>query len=691
MSLKYQGHVFDTAQCSCCIGDARKVMVDPTQTGRLRAQLRGTMALRWRKMRLLAREIIVEHDILGLKSGGLMQIASPTILNAGTKLQSFQRWWEMALDSSVLGGDGSVMRPFIHAAYEKGVSYAHGALKKYILSGIAQHREEALFQLAVIELQGIMAAVSQQATRVVTQGMLVQQTPMTIVRNIWAVIDRVGINRTNAMIELLVVRAHAEATLDIFEAAKIRAVGLVPEARAGLNDNLRDQMLDAKKGKGRGGKKGAGSRISRKAPPSKRTVQRIRRQELALAKRLGERVRVRTAGDDDVCPICEAISEEGPYPIDQARSLIPAHPHCRCTFVPADDARFASDQMFMFDDESGAFTCDADEIAPAMVECLARMNARLSTGDTFNPNQSRDPDGKWTSESVAAALPKTYSGKHAHEYYKPTVVDNPIPLSKAVSRDDFNSMPKSIFGNVRGLPREEVKISALTSVQDYISPTRVHNYLQPASEQPYGLTTTIPVAVVHIGKETVIIDGTHRVVAAKLSGEKTLEVLNLGRWSIKGGVWTKKVSDALDMNTNHDPHTGEFASGASTEEAVARLNKLPEVLPHERHFDPSFGGEDFGPEVHVTTVGFERTPIPHILKEGEAGVKRDVDLKSIIVHQASVTKGLVEKYIRNAPSELVHIIKVGGKHYAASGTHRLVAAKIRGAKTISAIVHERTK
>lgn len=338
MSLRYQGHEYTGAQCSCCVGDARKVLVDPTQTGRLRSKLRSTMALRWRQMRLLAREIIVKHDLLGLQSGGLMQIATPAIFNAGSKQQAFQRWWEQALNASVLGGDGSVMRPFLNAGYESGVIYAQSVLGKAIRSGISGHRQEALFQLAVMELQGIMAAVSQQASRAVAHGVLARQRPMTIVRAIWSAIDKVGINRTNAMVELLIVRAHAEASLDTFEAAKIKAVGLVPEAVAGLNANLHD----ARKSSGRR-RKGAGSRISRAKPPSKRTIQRIRRQELALAKRLGEQVRVRTAGDELVCPVCEAISEEGPYPIDVARSLIPAHPRCRCVFVPADDARFAED------------------------------------------------------------------------------------------------------------------------------------------------------------------------------------------------------------------------------------------------------------------------------------------------------------------------------------------------------------
>jgi hypothetical protein len=159
------------------------------------------------------------------------------------------------------------------------------------------------------------------------------------------VIETIGRNRTNAMIELLVVRAHAEASLDIYEAAGIATVGLLPESRAQAKVVTDAQAQPKTSRKTKDAKRsGPGSR-SRAGVPSKSTIGRIRRAELNLARRLGENVNVRTAGDNDVCPVCEAISEEGPYSINTARGLIPAHPHCRCTFTPADDARFASDTL----------------------------------------------------------------------------------------------------------------------------------------------------------------------------------------------------------------------------------------------------------------------------------------------------------------------------------------------------------
>lgn len=44
----------------------------------------------------------------------------------------------------------------------------------------------------------------------------------------------------------------------------------------------------------------------------------------------GQLVNVITREDDKVCPKCEEIAEGSPYTLEDARTLIPHHPHCRC-------------------------------------------------------------------------------------------------------------------------------------------------------------------------------------------------------------------------------------------------------------------------------------------------------------------------------------------------------------------------
>jgi len=100
-----------------------------------------------------------------------------------------------------------------------------------------------------------------------------------------------------------------------------------------------DAVLDAPRPTARGSGKGAGSRVSRKQTPSPYTIRRIEKAEAKVGE-LGV-AEVVTAGDDLVCVNCQEIADSGPYDIDAARSLIPAHPHCRCAFVPYSDERFA--------------------------------------------------------------------------------------------------------------------------------------------------------------------------------------------------------------------------------------------------------------------------------------------------------------------------------------------------------------
>lgn len=65
-----------------------------------------------------------------------------------------------------------------------------------------------------------------------------------------------------------------------------------------------------------------------------------------------EEVNVQTAGDDRVCDECDDIAAAGPYSLDEAEDLIPAHPNCRCTFVPAvDDAANAGQLSLLGADE----------------------------------------------------------------------------------------------------------------------------------------------------------------------------------------------------------------------------------------------------------------------------------------------------------------------------------------------------
>ena len=129
--LNYKGHIFagDGAACACCSLADKKATDDPTGTKGLRAKFSATMALRWRKLRVIAKQIIIDHDLLQLANGGLMPVKSPAVIGGASKVQSFQRWFDHALQTIVLGGDGSVMRPMLNEGYDAGTAFAHKQVK----------------------------------------------------------------------------------------------------------------------------------------------------------------------------------------------------------------------------------------------------------------------------------------------------------------------------------------------------------------------------------------------------------------------------------------------------------------------------------------------------------------------------------------------------------------------------------
>lgn len=341
MALRYKNAIIHDGACRCCMYDgvtldAARIKQDPTGTGQIRRAMRADLAMKWRSMRVLLKAMLVDNDLLGLGSMAMlsaMHLAAQ--LGPGAdKVRTFQTWFDTSLKLRVLEGSGDFLHKYIERGYMKGVSFAENNTGiQTVRSYAMQSTVDTIAALTVVELQGVIEATSQQAVRAVTNGILAKQNPRMILRNVLKVIDSIGVTRSNTIAEFVIVKAFGDATLDVYEAVGVTEVGLIPEVlppRKSLGDVARSA---------RSRKQGAGSRTTKERVPSLRTVQRIRAQE-KVVERL-KRVNVRTAGDDDVCPVCEGIAEDGPYPINTARTLIPAHPNCRCAFVPVRDRRFA--------------------------------------------------------------------------------------------------------------------------------------------------------------------------------------------------------------------------------------------------------------------------------------------------------------------------------------------------------------
>jgi hypothetical protein len=296
--------------------DASTIMRrDPTQTHDLRKRFAQTLDRRWNALSSVITRALVVEDRWGIASLSPRFIG--IIQQSGSQVKDFQDFVDAAMNHVILGDDRDMwVGAFITQAFERG--WKRAEMQTSMDFPVAYDRASVVTALCVTELQGAMEAASQQAVRCFSSGLIAHDKPSKIASAVKDRLMKIGRTRSRATAAAQIVRAFSEATLDVFELARVPAVGLVPE------HTRRPRVHDADL-------------------PSARTIRRITARERLLS-RLNN-VEVLTAGDDLVCQECEDISDDGPYTINQARGLIPAHPECRCAFVPADDERFADDAL----------------------------------------------------------------------------------------------------------------------------------------------------------------------------------------------------------------------------------------------------------------------------------------------------------------------------------------------------------
>jgi hypothetical protein len=310
-----------------CDAPTDKPSGDPTGTMDIRRKFLELAGIRFRKARALIQKAVVDQDMLGLKAGSTSAIAMAGA--PGNKDLYFRQWLSEVLTKTVIGSDGSWMRPLLQLSYNRAIKRAMRLSKTNALPTDMVETMDALLALCNVELRGICDAVTQRCARAASLAWLHNDKPAVAFKDMGVAVNVVGIARTSAMSSLMVVKTFNTATLDQFEAAGIKQVGLIPETVPQKRDGR--TIKDAKKSFGF---KGAGSRSSREQTPSSSTIGRIKKQEKNF-EGLSE-VNIETAGDEDVCPICQDLEDSNPYDIDEARSLLPAHPFCRCAFVPLD-------------------------------------------------------------------------------------------------------------------------------------------------------------------------------------------------------------------------------------------------------------------------------------------------------------------------------------------------------------------
>lgn len=274
---------------------------DPTGTVPISKQFGKDFAQRWQRVRRMI------PDAVSLK---LNNAATHALITGNDPVRAFQAWLDESMRQFVLGINGTWTMPYVRGAGDLARATSAQTLGDAFNPDQPNVDRVPLLQsLTISELRGIIDATSQQATRAFANGILANLSSSRTARNVNAVIDSIGRRRSQLLASFMPMRSFSAVTLDAFRAHGVASVGTIAER----------------------------ARVVSSAP-SPTILARDAKKKTYKPKNL---VEVLTAGDSKVCEDCEQISDEGPYSIDEAENLIPAHINCRCLFVPWHDERFA--------------------------------------------------------------------------------------------------------------------------------------------------------------------------------------------------------------------------------------------------------------------------------------------------------------------------------------------------------------
>lgn len=286
---------------------------DPTRTTGLVRRFQIDLAKRLAALKRDITKLVVEDDAFALKDNTSRVAALPNsrtlgllvanatrrweFLTAPQKVTQFRTWLDEQIGArllSVESGADAWTAKYVYSAYKQGVLRAWtdtnrqafaaagnveahmGARSQFLLSSFNGPETITKLQLLATRsyegLRGITASMSTSMARIFADGIAAGKGPLVIAKELREAIDKIGLRRARVLARTEIMHAHAEGQLDSFEALGVDELGVMAEWS--------------------------------------------------------------TAGDDRVCPICQPL-EGVIMTVDEARGLIPRHPNCRCTWIPA--------------------------------------------------------------------------------------------------------------------------------------------------------------------------------------------------------------------------------------------------------------------------------------------------------------------------------------------------------------------
>ena len=339
---------------------------DPTRSGRLRSHGRDLVSRKVFELNRHMRVSIEEDDVPGLRGSNRLEMFSE---RDDQKLARGEMLVGRIIAAVMLNPPHWLQDEVIERAVWLGVRQASQELRSS--TPIDASDVIGLHGVSVAnEVTGIAGETLRRIMRLLFAALQRGDLPEILMRDIRVVLEKITRYRLNLLVNTAVVRAVNAGKLLTYEMNGVRQVGVDPEwlpysatrqrdSVAGHHHHPRSAvaiLMDARSRKAKVRERKARNKAKReraKSPEEKILAEALGAvlpgaEELiealaivAEAEEEAKLVNVLTAGDDKVCVDCEDIAADGPYQLSEARDLIPAHPNCRCAFIPWGDKRFA--------------------------------------------------------------------------------------------------------------------------------------------------------------------------------------------------------------------------------------------------------------------------------------------------------------------------------------------------------------
>ncbi len=289
--------------------------VDPTRTLTLRNRFEREMRKRFRELRGLIWDAIINQDVFGLQDGSITAMVQRRQFDfprSQDKVSSFMNWLRREQDRGILqiapgeqfgtSIDSAWTNMYIEDSYKRGVMRARyemskagykvptmdetGGIMASMSTPFHMDRVGVLYTRTFSGLKGITEAMDMQISQVLGQGLVDGDGPRLLARKLNAVISgggaELGITdslgrfipaerRARMLARTEIIRAHHQATIQEYQNWAVEGVRVQAEwSTSGFN----------------------------------------------------------------VCPDCQDL-EGQTFPLEEIRDMIPLHPSCRCMALPA--------------------------------------------------------------------------------------------------------------------------------------------------------------------------------------------------------------------------------------------------------------------------------------------------------------------------------------------------------------------